>query len=149
VTAFTATGVSELDVATVVAVPEALEVAATARLADDEEPAAPDLRVVPDNGARLEAAEDALEEATQRVGEAQALVAEAEASIETLNARRLQLQGEADELRRRIAAIEEDVEEVDDELEEAEEVRVDAAQDLTALQRTRDEAEKALDRLRG
>jgi hypothetical protein len=149
VTAFTATGVSDLAVAAVVAVPDALDVAALARAADDEEPRVPDLRVVPDNGARLEAAEDALEEATVRVSEAQALVAEAEESIETLNARRLQLQGEADELRRRLASIEEDVEEVDDELEEAEEVRIDATQDLAALRQTKDEAQEKLDRLRG
>lgn len=149
VTAFTATGLSDLDVDSVVAVPDALDVPATARPAADEQPAAPDLRVVPDNGARLEAAEDALEEATTRVHEAEALVAEAEESIETLNARRLQLQGEADELRRRIAAIEDDVEQVDDELEEAEEVRVDAAQDLQSLQRVAAEAQTALDRLRG
>ena len=149
VTAFTATGVSDLDVAGVVALPESLDVAATARPADDEEPAAPDLHVVPDSGARLAAAEDALEEAAARVKEAEALVAEAEESIENLNARRLQLQGEADELRRRIAAIEEDVEDVDDELEEAEEVRDDAAGDLRGLQRTQAEAQEALDRLRG
>ena len=50
-------------------------------------------------------------------------MAEVEGSIESLNARRLQLQGEADELRRRLAAIEDDVDQVDDELEEAEEAR--------------------------
>jgi hypothetical protein len=147
VAAFTATGISELDVAAVLAVPEALDVPATAR-PPVEDPPAPDLRVVPDNGARLEAAQDALEEATARVTEAQALVAEAEGSIETLNARRLQLQGEADELRRRIAAIEDDVEQVDEELEEAEEVRVDAAQDLAALRQKESEAQALLDRLR-
>jgi hypothetical protein len=148
VAAFTATGISELDVAAVVAVPEALDVPAQARPPAERSPA-PELRVVPDNGARLEAAQDALEEATARVTEAQALVAEAEESIETLNARRLQLQGEADELRRRIAAIEDDVEEVDEELEEAEEVRVDAAQDLAALRTKQTEAQELLDRLSG
>jgi hypothetical protein len=148
VTAFTATGVSDLDVTGVLALPGALDVPATARPVRADEPAAPELHVVPDNGARLAAAEDALEEATVRVSEAQALVAEAEESIETLNARRLQLQGDADELRRRIAAIEDEVEEVDDELEEAEEVRDDATQDLTALRRTQEEAQATRDRLR-
>ena len=56
-------------------------------------------------------------------------LAEVEGSMESLNARRLQLQGEADELRRRLAAIEDDVDQVDDELEEAEEARETAAVD--------------------
>ena len=47
--------------------------------------------------------------------------------VEELNARRLQLQGEADELRRRLAAIEDDVDQVDEDLEEAEDTRDDAA----------------------
>ena len=51
---------------------------------------------------------------------------EVEAAVEELNARRLQLQGEADELRRRLAAIEDDVDQVDEDLEEAEETRDDA-----------------------
>jgi hypothetical protein len=148
VTAFTATGVSDLDVEAVVALPESLDVPATARPDDEEAPSGPELHVVPDNGAKLAAAEDALEEATTRVTEAEGLVAEAEESIENLNARRLQLQGEADELRRRIAAIEDDVEEVDEELEEAEEVRDEATSDLKGLQRARAEAEAAVERLR-
>ena len=46
--------------------------------------------------------------------------------VEELNARRLQLQGDADELRRRLAAIEDDVDQVDEDLEEAEDTREDA-----------------------
>ena len=67
VTAFTSTGVSDLDVAAVVAVPEALDVVATARLADEEagDAGPPELHVVPDDGAKRAAAEDALAEAEQ------------------------------------------------------------------------------------
>ena len=69
-------------------------------------------------------------------------------SIESLNARRLQLQGEADELRRKIAAIEDDVDEVDDELEEAEEARETANLVLEEARRAHATAEKELERLR-
>ena len=95
VTAFRSTGVSELDVDGVVAVPEAIDVRATPTEdeAEDSEPVA--LHVVPDGGAKLAAAEDALEEATAHVTAAEQELAEAEGAVEELNARRLQLQGEA------------------------------------------------------
>ena len=96
----------------------------TADEAEDAEPVA--LHVVPDGGAKLAAAEDALEEATEHVTAAEQELAEAEGAVEELNARRLQLQGEADELRRRLAAIEDDVDQVDEDLEEAEDTRDDA-----------------------
>ena len=147
VTAFTATGVSDLDVGAVVAVPEALDVAATARPAT-EEAHAPELHVVPDGGARLAAAEDALEEATSRVSATQRALDEAAEAVETLNARRLQLQGEADELRRRLAAIEDEVDEVDEELEEAGDIRDEAEDDLREAQRVQASAQEALDQLR-
>jgi peptidoglycan hydrolase CwlO-like protein len=151
-TAFTSTGVSELDVDSVVALPEALDVRAVAVEGPDEEgTSAPpvELHVVPDTGAKLAAAEDALEEAIGQVAEAEQELVEVEQSVESLNARRLQLQGEADELRRRLAAIEDDVDEVDEELEEAEEARQDARVVLEEARRTQAEAEKALARLRG
>ncbi|MCW2759987.1 MAG: hypothetical protein JWR85_188 [Marmoricola sp.] len=153
VTAFTSTGVSELDVESVVALPDALDVQAVAVQAPVDEPAddeAPPvgLHVVPDDGARLAAAEDALEEATGRLTGAEQELAEIEESVEKLNARRLQLQGEADELRRKLAAIEVGVDQVDDELEEAEEALDDARGALDEAQRTRASAEEALDRLR-
>jgi hypothetical protein len=154
VTAFTSTGVSELDVDAVVALPDALDVRATPvePPADDEENAssgAVGLRVVPDTGARLAAAEDALEEANDRVAEAEAELAGVEESVESLNARRLQLQGEADELRRRLAAIEDDVDRVDDDLEEADDARAEALEALAESRRAQAEAEKALAKLRG
>jgi hypothetical protein len=150
VTAFTSTGVSELDVESVVALPDALDARAVPVDApdQDDEDAPVGLHAVPDDGARLAGAEDALEEAAGRVAEAEQELAEVDQSVDALNARRLQLQGEADELKRRLAGIENDVDEVDDELEEAEEAREDARSVLEEAQRTRAEAEKVLSRLR-
>ena len=146
VTAFSSTGVDELDVAGVLAVPDALDVQATA--APDEAPAPPELHVVPDGGARLAAAEDELEEATLRVGEAEDELAEVDGSLETLRARRLQLQGEAEELRRRLATIEEQVDEVDEETDEAEEARDDAVEVVREARRTQVAAEEKVASLR-
>lgn len=151
VTAFTSTGVSDLDVTSVVAVPESLDVRATpvAGDADGDEEAEPvALHVVPDGGAKLAAAEDALEEATQNVTAAARELAEAEAVIEELNARRLQLQGDADELRRKLAAIEDDVDQVDEDLEEAEDTRDDSQAALAEARRTQSAAEEEIARLR-
>lgn len=148
-TAFTSTGISELDVESVVALPAALDVRATAvQGAADEAPGPPELHVVPDDGVKLAAAEDALEQATGRVTEAEEELAEVEQSAEALNARRLQLQGEADELRRRLAAIEDDVDQVDEELEEVGEAREEARDGLEDARRGQAAAEKALVRLR-
>jgi regulator of replication initiation timing len=150
VTAFTSTGVSELDVASVMAVPGSLDVRASpvaAAAVDGAEGTPVELHVVPDNGAKLAAAQDALEEADGQVGDAERELEEIESSVESLNARRLQLQGEADELRRRLAAIEEDVDRVDDDLEEAEEARDDAQAVLAEARRAREDAAGALAKL--
>jgi hypothetical protein len=149
VTAFTSTGVSDLDVAGVVAVPASLEVQATSRPAADASAGdgPPDLHVVPDHAAKRAAAEDALEEAEQQVSAAEAELAEVARSVDDLNARRLQLQGEADELRRRLAAIEDEVDEVDDELEEAQEARDDAQAVLREAEGARSSAQSHLDSL--
>ncbi len=151
VSAFTSTGVSELDVAAVVALPDALDVQAVpvaGPAEDEDEEESVGLHAVPDDGARLAGAEDALEEAAEQVAAAEKDVAEVDDSIESLNARRLQLQGEADELRRKIAAIEDDVDGVDDELEEAEEARETANLVLEEARRAHATAEKELERLR-
>jgi hypothetical protein len=148
VTAFTSTGVSELDVASVVAVPESLDVHATPVAGDDEETEPVALHVVPDGGAKLAAAEDALEEASEHVTAAERELVEAEKVVEELNARRLQLQGEADELRRKLAAIEDDVDQVDEDLEEAEDTRDDAQVVLAEARRTQSAAEDDVARLR-
>lgn len=152
-TAFTSTGVSELDVESVVALPEALDVRATpvegsGDESGDGEPAPVGLRVVPDDGVKLAAAEEELEEAAGQVAEAEEELAEIERSVESLNARRLQLQGEADELRRRLAAIEDDVDQVDEDLEEAGEARDEATSALEEARRAHSAAQRALERLR-
>ncbi len=155
VTAFTSTGVDELDVDAVVAVPEALDVAATpAPVEEETEDARPDggsvgLHVVPDGGARLAAAEDALAEARAEVDAAERELAEVEEGVANLRARRLQLQGEADELRRRVAAIEDDVDRVDEDLEEAEDAAGDAEVVLAEARRARSSAEQEVSRLGG
>jgi hypothetical protein len=149
VAAFTSTGVSELDVAAVVAVPGSLDVQATPVTPEDEDAEPVALHVVPDGGAKLAAAEDALAEAGEHVAAARRELTEAEAAIEELNARRLQLQGEADELRRRLAAIEDDVDQVDEDLEEAEDTRDDAQVVLREAEQEQAEAEEAVARLRG
>jgi hypothetical protein len=152
--AFTSTGVSELDVESVIALPEALDVQAVpvegpAEGDEDEDDAeSVGLHVVPDDGAKLAGAEDALEEAAEHLAAAEKDLADVEGSMESLNARRLQLQGEADELRRRLAAIEDDVDQVDDELEEAEEARETAESILEEARRAHGKAEQALERLR-
>lgn len=150
-TAFTSTGVSELDVEAVVALPDELDVKAVpveGPIVEGSAGSPVELHVVPDTGARLAAAEDALGEATGQVAEAEEELAEVDRSVESLNARRLQLQGEADELRRRLAGIEEDVDRVDDDLEEAGEARDDARAALEDARRAQRKAEQALARLR-
>ena len=155
-TAFTSTGLSEIDVPAVVALPERLDV----RAAPQQSPhgregagagagaAATGLHVVPDNGARIAAAEDALESATGELRAAQRELEEGELAVEDLNARRLQLQGEADELRRRLATIEEDVDDVDDGLEEAGDACADARQVVLEARGRKEQAQVRLDGLR-
>ena len=145
VTAFVSTGVSELDVGSLVAAPGALDVAASPVNQAAGEPAA--LHVVPDNGARLAAATDALEEATRQVAEAEGELAEVRGTLERLNARRLQLQGEADELSRRLADLEDEVDHVDEQLEEAAEVQGEAEEVLRDAQREQENARREVEKL--
>lgn len=145
-TPFTSTGVSELDPAAVVAVPEALGV--TARPVEGPpDGSKASLRVVPDTGARLAAAQDAVEEAEGRVATAERDLERIEHALENLHARRLQLQGEADELRRRLAGIETAVDEVDDDLEEAAAAREEAVGAVGETRSARERARAALERL--
>ena len=148
VTAFTSTGVSELEVENVVAVPDAIDVRATPMEAEAEQPDPVALHVVPDGGAKLAAAEDALAEATEHVAATERELTQAERAVEELNARRLQLQGEADELRRRLAEIEDGVDQVDEDLEEADDAREDARVVLTEARRGQAAAEEEVTRLR-
>lgn len=139
VAAFTSTGVSEVDVASVVAIPSALGVRAAAVVH-----AAPTLSVVPDDAIKFEAAEEAVEEAARGVSEAEGALAEIDASLEKLAARRLQVQGDIDELKRKLAALEDQVDEVDEDLEEAEEARDDAIDELDQARASHEAAAKAL-----
>lgn len=148
VTALAATGVDDVDLASAVAVPEALGFSATPR--DAEPPPRPELHVVPDP----EADRKARAAARERVEEAEAVLASAREALESaaarvgeLEARGLQVQGEIDELRRRLADLEEQAEEVDEELEEAEDARSEAESTVAEATRERDDAAAAEARL--
>ncbi len=136
---FTATGLGELDVAGVVAVPEALGARATPVVRGP-----PELHVVPDTQIKREVAREAVEEAAAVVARAVTGLAEATMEVDALNARRLQLQGEIDELRRRVAALEDQVEQVDDELAEAQDAEHEVAAELEVARRAHAEAQRQL-----
>lgn len=138
VTAFTSTGVSEVDVDTVCAVPEALGHRADPAAAP---PAPVGLHVVPDTAVRLEAAREAVDDAVLALARATEELQHVRSAGDRLQARRLQLQGEIDELRRRLSGLEDDVDQVDEDLEEADEavevavVEVDEAEEALAAAR--------------
>jgi hypothetical protein len=142
VTAFTGTGVGELDVAKVLAVPDALGARAEPREAS---PAPPSLHGVPESEAlRRERAEDALRAAEEHLTAAEETAAAAEDEVQRWNARRLQLQDEIDELRRRVADLEEEADRADAELEEAEESLTEAREEVDAARAGREEARRRL-----
>jgi hypothetical protein len=148
--ALRSTGVDAVDVAGAVALPEALGFAASPTTA--EEPAPPELHVVPEDAddaaaRRREAAEQALAGAEERASETEAALAEATTSVEELQARGLQLQSEIDEVKRRLSELESSAEEADEELEEAESTQEEASTAHAAALKTRDAAQKALDAL--
>jgi len=144
VSAFASTGVSEVDVAAVCAVPASLGHRATAT----EHPA-PTLHVVPDDGIRLEAAQERVEEALMEVARATEGLEHLRARRENLSARRLQLQVEIDELRRRLAGLTDDVENLDEEIDEVEDEIGDAAQAVDAAEASLAAARRELARLEG
>jgi len=148
--ALRSTGVDEVDVAAAVALPEALGFSASPTTA--EEPAPPELHVVPEDedtaaARRREAAEQALADAEEQVSEAEAALTEATTSVEELQARSLQLQSEIDETRRKLSGLEDSAEETDEELEEAESAQGEASTAHAAAVKTRDAAQKALDKI--
>jgi len=146
-TAFTSTGVSEVDIDAVCAVPEALGPDVGHRAPATERPA-PSLHLVPeDDRVRREAAQDNVDEASRAVDEARDELEQVEENVRTLRARRLQLQGEIDELRRKLASLEDDVDAVDEDLEEAEGAREDAAVVLEEAESELAAAQKAFDAL--
>jgi hypothetical protein len=143
VTAFTATGVSDLDVDAVCAVPDALGHQASAVVRPP-----PNLQLVlPDDGVRLDAARDRVEEAALEAAGAREQHDHAVAAVGTLKARRLQLQGEIEELGRRLALLEDDVDRVDEDLEEAEEGVSEAEGQLADADQALVEAKRELARL--
>jgi uncharacterized protein YdcH (DUF465 family) len=144
--AFSATGLSEVDVAAVCAVPDAVG-AWTAKATEPEHHEPPTLTVVPDTHLKIGAARERLDRATEAVERAQADVAEATGSVERLQARRLQLREEIDELQRRLAELEEDVDSVDEDIDDAEAAREEAAGALDDSRGERDAARAALDDL--
>jgi DNA repair exonuclease SbcCD ATPase subunit len=142
-----ATGVDAVDVASAVALPEALGFAASPTAASA--PAPPDLHVVPrdESPRRRDQAEEKLAGAEEAVTAAAAELATTAQAVAELQARSLQLQSEIDELKRRLAGLESDAEETDDELAEAEETHGEAEQAHAHAVRERDAARKALDSL--
>lgn len=138
-TAFTATGVSQVDVDAVCAVPEALGHRAAA-----VEPAPPVLTLVSDEAVRRDAARERVHEATIARAAAEEKAEHLARVLERLQARELQLGGEIDELRRRLAALEEQADAVDEEREEAQRAHGDAVRTLAEAVREYDEAEGEL-----
>jgi hypothetical protein len=143
VKAFTSTGVSEVDVDGVLAVPEAIGSRAT-----PVERPKPELRVVPeDDELKRSRAQDAVDQATAQVESAQGEVDEAARAVAELEARRLQVHEEIDELRRRLADLESAADQVDEELDEAVEARDEAAGRLAEAEAGRERAVRALEKL--
>jgi hypothetical protein len=143
VKAFTSTGVSELDVESVVAVPAALGTVPT-----PVERPKPDLRVVPeDDAVRRARARDAVDEAAAEVGRVQADVDEAARQVTDLEARRLQVHEEIDELRRRLADLETEADQVEEDLDEAVEGRDEAGRRLAEARAAHERAVRALEKL--
>ncbi|MGO4256349.1 hypothetical protein [Marmoricola sp. RAF53] len=142
VTAFTATGLSAVDVAAVCAVPEALGHRAAAVAPPEHRP--PVLTVVSDEAVRRDEARDRVHQATVARAAAEEAVEHLNAVLERLQARRLQLGGEIDELRRRLAGLEDEVDRVDEEVEEAEESHQEATGAVAEAVRELDDAEAAL-----
>lgn len=145
VTAFSATGVSQVDVATVCAVPEALGHRATA--VEPPPPGKPTLHVVSDAAVKVEKARDRVHEATLARAVAEEEAENLGARVERLRARRLQLGGEIDELRRRLAAIEDELDDLDEELDETVEEHAEAVAAVDESIAALDAAERELERL--
>jgi ABC-type transporter Mla subunit MlaD len=145
--ALSSTGVEAVDVAAAVAVPEALGFAATPTSGESSAP--PELHVVPgdEDARKREEAETALAAAQETVDEAESALADVNQAVEELQARSLQLQSEIDELKRKLSELESSAEETDEELEDAEEAQGDARAAHAAAVKTRDAAQKALDKL--
>lgn len=144
VKAFTSTGVSDVDVASVVAIPAAVGSRATPL---DRPPT--ELRLVPeDDELKRARAQETLDDAAARVGHAQAEVDEAARAVADLEARRLQVHEEIDELRRRLAELEGDADRVEEDIDEAVAARDEAAGRLAEAEAGHERAVRALEKLK-
>lgn len=150
-----ATGVEAVDLAKVVAVPEAVghlaePMDAPARSGDATPSGRPNLRVVPDpdTGARARrAAQHALAEAERALVRASGAARRAQREVDVLNAEALRVSAELDEARRHVAEAEARAERVDAALVEAEEQRDLVELDRVEAERLRDEAKSELTEL--
>lgn len=122
--------------------------AGTVAPAEEEQPARPDLSVVPDENRELDEAEQHLAEAESATAGADKKLAKAERRVAKLEARTLQLQAELEELRRKAAEVEHRIETNDEELADAEERRDGRREIADDLRRVLAEARERLDRLR-
>jgi DNA repair exonuclease SbcCD ATPase subunit len=146
--ALSSTGVDTVDVASAVALPEALGFVASPT--GEEEAAAPELQVIAGEGQdarRREEAEQALAEAEEGLGESESALADAKQAVEELQARSLQVQAEIDELKRKLSELETAAEETDEELDDAEGAQAEAERVHADAVKARDKARKALDAL--
>jgi hypothetical protein len=147
VSAFTSTGVSTLDVDSVLAVPSATGSRATPSAGPEVE--RPALSVVPEDEAlRREKAQQAVADARSAADRARQEADKAQRGAARLDARRLQVQEEIDEVRRRLADLEDDAERVDEELERAQDKIAEAAEALQQAEAAHSSAVRRLDRLR-
>lgn len=143
VKAFTSTGVSQLDVDGVLAVPAAIGSRATPM----DRPK-PELRVVPeDDDLKRARAQDAVDQAAAQVEAAQGEADRAAQAVADLEARRLQVHEEIDELRRRLADLESAADDVEEQLDEAVEGRDEAAGRLAEARAGHERAVRALEKL--
>ena len=144
------TGVDAVELDKAVALPDALGFVATTHEA--EEPARPELHVVPDpdrDEKALAAAREALAEAEGELAEATEALDTASQELSDLEARSMQIQAEIDELKRQIAELDETADGVDEEIGEAEDAKSEAEEALTEATHARDAAAKAVARLEG
>lgn len=140
VTTFRATGVGEVDLDGVLAVPSAV-----GTRAEPVERAAPSLHVVPDDDAVVRGrAEEALDRASAEREAAERVLAEADEEIARLDALQLQVQDELDQARRRVAELEEQAEDVESDHDAAEDARADALDQATAAREAEDRARERL-----
>jgi hypothetical protein len=150
VTTLVATGFSAVDVASAVAVPEAVGHVA--------QPASREMHVVPSARGAAAAQDDGDDRQAERRAAGEAAVRDAQAAakaarrqrddaarrVKKQQARSLQAQAELDELRRRVADAEDAAQRADDDLSAAEEAVVQAESDLAGAEEAVGDAEEAL-----